>query len=243
MCGLRDPGHPRRPGARSGDRGRDDSHLPDLDLRAGGRRRQQGLRLRAGRQPHAYRSRGVPRLVGERRPRPRVLVGPRGDDVDHAPPRPRRPRRLRQRCLRRHVPHVLAGLRAEGLPVHLHDPRRALERPGGTRRRRETRLARDADEPAAQPRRHRGRRRRDTRRRRPARRRLDVRDAVPPEPARPRRGPRRPLDDEVPRRALRRRSGASPGRTTRRSPSGCGSCRSRSGRCPARSTRGSCSAA
>ena len=104
--------------------------------------------------------------LGERRARARVLVRPRRDDVDHAPARPRRPRRLRERRLRRYVPDVLAGLRAEGLPLHLRDPRRALGRPGGAPRRRAARLDRDADEPAAQPRRHRRRRGRDTRRRR-----------------------------------------------------------------------------
>ena len=44
-------------------RRRDDSDLPDLDVRAGGRRRTQGLRLRARRQPHADGARGMPRVT------------------------------------------------------------------------------------------------------------------------------------------------------------------------------------
>ena len=35
--------------------------------------------------------------------------------------RPGRPRRLRERRLRRHVPHVLPGLRAEGVSLHVRD--------------------------------------------------------------------------------------------------------------------------
>ena len=54
--------------------------------------------------------------------------------------------------------------------------------------------------------------------------------------ARPRRRHRPALDDEVPRRPLRRHRRLRRRRTTRRSPSGCGSCRSRSGPCPGRST-------
>ena len=100
--GVRDARHPCGAGARPGDRLGDDADLPDLDVRAGGGRRPQGLRLRARREPDAHRARGVPRLARERRPRACVLVGARRDDDDHAPPRPGRPRRLRQRRLRRH---------------------------------------------------------------------------------------------------------------------------------------------
>ena len=57
-----------------------------------------------------------------------------------------------------------------------------------------------------------------------------------------RRGHRRALDDEVPRRPLRRHRRLRRRRTTRRSPSGSHSSRSRSGRCRGRSTRGSCCA-
>ena len=64
------------------------------------------------------------------------------------------------------------------------------------------RLARVADEPAAEHRRHPRRRRGRARRRRDRRRRQHVREPVPAAAARPRRRRRRPLDDEVPRRAL-----------------------------------------
>ena len=86
------------------------------------------------------------------------------------------------------------------------------------------------------------RRRGRARGRRAARRRQHVRDAVPAAAARARRRRRRPLDDEVPRRPLRR------GRRLRGDerpdawPSACASCRSRSARCPGRSTAGSCCA-
>ena len=66
------------------------------------------------------------------------------------------------------------------------------------------RLGRDAVEPAAERRRHPPRRRGGARRRRDPRGRQHLRDAVPPAAARARRRRRRPLDDEVPRRPLRR---------------------------------------
>ena len=88
----------------------------------------------------------------------------------------------------------------------------------------------------------RARRRGRPRRRRDPRRRQHVRHAVPPAAARARCRPRRPLDDEVPRRALGRDRRVRRERTTTRSASGCASCRSRSARCRGRSTRGSCCA-
>ena len=100
----------------------DDADLPDLDVRAGGGRREQGLRLRARRQPDAHGARGVPRVARGAEYGHRVLVRPRRGDDDHAPRRPGRARRLRERRLRRHVPHVLAGLRAEGLRLHYVTP-------------------------------------------------------------------------------------------------------------------------
>ena len=110
-----DPGH----------RGGDPADLPDVDVRPGRRRRQQGLRLRADRKPDAGGARDLSRLARRRRPRARLLLRPGGDDDDHAPRQPGRPRRLRQRRLRRHVPHVLADLRAEGLRLHVRLRRRA----------------------------------------------------------------------------------------------------------------------
>ena len=76
------------------------------------------------------------------------------------------------------------------------------------------RLARDAVQPAAQDRRHRGDRRARARGRRARRRRQHVREPVPAAAARARRRHRRALDHEVRRRALglRRRRRAS--RTT-----------------------------
>ena len=68
----------------------------------------------------------------------------------------------------------------------------------------EARLARDADEPRAQHRRHRGRGGGRARGRRAGRRRQHLRDAVPPAAARARRRRRPALDDEVPRRTFGR---------------------------------------
>ena len=51
LDGVRDAGDPRRPGARSRHRSGDHADLPDLDVRAGAGRRQQGLRLLARREP------------------------------------------------------------------------------------------------------------------------------------------------------------------------------------------------
>ena len=154
---LRDARDPRGPGAGPGD-GRDhDADLPDLDLRAGGGRRPQGLRLRARREPDADRAAGVPRLARGSRARARVLVRARRRDDAHAPALAGRPRRRRQRRLRRHLPHVHAGLRAEGLPLHVPHAGRDLDRARrAPRRADEVRLARDADEPGAEHRRHRG---------------------------------------------------------------------------------------
>ena len=79
-------------------------------------------------------------------------------------------------------------------------------------------------------------------RRRVRRGRQHVRDAGLPAAAGARRGRRRALDDQVPRRALgrRRRRGrrARRGRARRR----CGSCRTRSAPCPGRWTASSCTA-
>ena len=67
------------------------------------------------------------------------------------------------------------------------------------------RLAGDADESTPERDRHPCRRGSGARRRRDGRRRQHVRDAVPAAAARARRGHRRALDDEVPRRPLGRR--------------------------------------
>ena len=147
----------------------------------------------------------MPRLARERRLRSCVLVRTRRGDDDHAPARSRGLRRLRERRLRRHVPHVLAGLRAEGLLVRVSLAGRAFECPRRAHRRgHAARLDRDADEPAAQHRRHRRRCRCRPCGRGDRRRRQHLRDAVSAAAARARRRHRRALDDEVPRWPLRR---------------------------------------
>ena len=162
--GLRDARDPRGPGARSGDRRGDDADLPDLDVRAGGGGRPQGLRLRPRREPDAHRARGVPGLARGRGLRPRVLVRARRDDDDHASRRSRRARRVRERRLRRHLPDVLAGVRAEGLPASptsrptrsRHEPRRAPRRAHarscGSRRRRTRCSTSSTSAPSPRPR-------------------------------------------------------------------------------------------
>ena len=125
------------------------------------------------------------------------------DDDDHAPRLAGRARRRRQRRLRRHLPDVLEGLRAEGLRVRVR--RRTTRSPSAIDER--TRLVwletptnpllNIVDIRAVAEAAHAGGRRR--------RRRQHLRDAVPAAAARARRRHRRPLDDEVPRRPLRRR--------------------------------------
>ena len=100
------------------------------------------------------------------------------------------------------------------------------------RRRHPACLGRDAVEPAAQRRRHPPRRRCGACRRCAARRRQHLRLAVPAAAARARRRRRRALDDEVPRRPLRRDRRLRRHERRRRSRSGSASCRSRSAPCP-----------
>ena len=202
---LRDARDPRGPGARPRD-GRDhDADLPDVDLRAGGGRRPQGLRLRPRREPDENRAAGVHRVARGSCAWPRVLLRPRRGDHPHAPALTGRSRGRRQRRVRRHLPHVHAGVRAEGVSVHVPHARRDLDRARrASRGADEVRLARDADEPGAQHRRHRRRVRSSTRGRRTRDRRQHLRDAVSPATARARRRRGAPLDDEVPRRPFRR---------------------------------------
>ena len=61
--------HPRRPGTRPVDRRDHHADLSDLDLRAGGARPPQGLRVRAHAEPDAERARGQPRGHRERQSR------------------------------------------------------------------------------------------------------------------------------------------------------------------------------
>ena len=73
-------------------------------------------------------------------------------------------------------------------------------------------------------------------------RRQHVRDAVLPAPARPRDRRRRPLDDEVPERPLRRDRRRGRDERPRAARAGSSSCRTRSGACRRRSTASSCCA-
>ena len=194
--------------------------------------------------PDAHSASGVRRFARGRRPRACVLVRTRRRDDADASPLARRPRRRRERRIRRHLPHVHADLRAEGVPLHLPPAGGDLDRPrGAPGRAHEVRLARDTDEPGAEHRRHRRRVGGGPRRRRARRRRQHIRDAVPPAAARARRGHRAPFDDEVPRRALGRHRRLHRDERRRASPSGSPSCRSPWARCRGRSTRGSSCAA
>ena len=120
--GLRDARHPRRARAGPDDRRRSGADLPDLHVHPGGGRAAQGLRLRAQRQPDAQGARGVPRVARERRPRLRVQLGDGGDDDGHAAPQPGRPDRGRERRLRRHLPALRQGARAQGLSSSTTSP-------------------------------------------------------------------------------------------------------------------------
>ena len=195
-------------------------------------------------EPDADGAAGVHRIARGRSARPCVLLGSRRGDDAHAPALAGRPRRRRERRLRRDLPHVHEGLRAEGLPLHVPDARGDLDRPrGAPRRAHEARLARDADEPGAEPRRHRRRRRR--RRTRSARSVVVDNTFATPYLQQP-----LALGADVVLHSTTKYLGGHSDvvgglrsrRTTTRSPSSSRSCRSRSARCPGRSTPGSCCA-
>src|SRR4029079_17367955 len=126
-------------------------------------------------------------------------------DDAHASCRPRPARRPHRGRLRRRLPHDVAGLRAEGVPVRLRPGRGVPEPARASRRKHAHRVDRVAVQSAAERRRHPGGRGRRARGRRTRRRRQHVRDPVPPAAALTRRRRRRPLGDEVPRRPQRRR--------------------------------------
>ena len=230
-------------GAGPGDGRGHDADLPDLDIRAGGGRRPQGLRLRAPGNPtrtaleeclasleSAAHGLAFSSGLGATTTLMHLVIpGERVVSVNDV-----------YGGVYRMFSQVYAP---KGYDFDVRLRRRGEHRPRRAPRREDAHgLGRDADEPAAEHRRH------------PRRRRGGPRGGaivvvdntfakpVPPAAARARRRRRRPLDDEVPRRALGHRSAASPPRTTRRSPSGCASSRSRSARCPGRSTAGSCCA-
>ena len=91
-----------------------------------------------------------------RRARHRVQLRARRDDDADAPRRPRPARRADRRRLRRRLPHDVAGLRAEGLPLHLRAGERVRRRasPRTSDEDVAARVGRDAVEPAAERRRH-----------------------------------------------------------------------------------------
>ena len=113
--------------------------------------------------------------------------------------------RLRRRRLRRHLPPVRARaqgaapgslqLRRPHRPTRLSTPRCARDEAG---------LGRDADQPAAEPRRPARDRRDLPRARHPLRRRQHLREPLRAAAARARLRHRRALDDQVPERPLRR---------------------------------------
>ena len=117
-----------------------------------------------------------------------------------------RPRGDPGRRVRRHAPALRQGARPLGSRAHDRAGQRPRRHPGRDRARsHQGRLDRDADQPAAQHRRHRGAGRGRARGRCAAGGRQHLRLAVPPAAAGPRRRRRRALDHEVLRRPLRRR--------------------------------------
>ena len=183
--------------------------LPDLDLRAGRRRRAaRRLRLQPQRQPDPHGARGVPRRA---RGRPCAASrSPAGSAAEDTLLRTRlragRPRRHSRRRLRRRRSGCSTrcssrwGLRYTAVDQTDLDAVRAAVRD-------ETALVwcETPTNPLLRDRRHRRAGRDRARGRRAARRRQHLRLALPPAAARARRRHRRALDDEVPRRAHRRR--------------------------------------
>ena len=209
--GLRHAGRPRRRRTGRADRGGLAADLPDLDLRPG-RRRQPArrLRVRALAEPDPRTPRAGDRGARGRRARDRLRVGVGGDRGHRRARRAGRRDRRRRRRLRRDLPLSRARPPRQGRRRALRRPRgRAGRALGGAHRADAAGLVRDAVEPAAQGRRHRGDRgdrRAPGGRGRPtaARRgRQHVRVAGPPAAADDGRGHRLPLGDEVPGRSLR----------------------------------------
>ena len=175
---------------------------------------------RAG-QPDARRAREVLRRARRGKARRRVRQRLRGDDGDPPHAEERRPRPRRRRRLRRHLPHLRQGdeaVRRRGdVPRHERPGEGPRGRPAQRRgscgwRRRRTRCSRSSTS------------RRSPRWREKAGAWLAVDNtfATPmlQRPARARRGHRRPLDDEVHERPLRRRRrrGRDERRCARRAP-------------------------
>ena len=206
---VRDACDPRRLRARRDDRGGQPAHLRQQHLQAGRRRRPaRRLRVQPLRQPDAYGAGGRARGGRGRREGVRLRLRPRRRGHHHpgADP-PRRPRRHPRRRLRRHASASSTRSPRSGAldhspaPVADTDAVAAAIEPGPH----QAGLGRDAHQPDAHHRRHRGAGHRRPRRRRPARRRQHLRLALPPAAAHARRRRGGALDDQVRRRAQRRR--------------------------------------
>ena len=176
------------------------------DVRPGRRRRPPGLRVLALGQPDAARAGGVRRLARAGPPRPGVRQRARRRGQRPAPRAVRAGGSLLGNDAYGGTFRLIAkvwgphGMTVDGgRPHRPRRPRRQLAGGHGDG------VAGDADQPAADVHRHRGRRRRRPRQRRPRRRRQHVRHAVPAAADHARRRRRRALGDEVPRRAQRRR--------------------------------------
>ena len=114
--------HPRGKRARPGDRRGRRPDLPDLHVRPGGARQEQGLRIRAHAEPDALGAREEPRGARGRRRRPGLRLGHGGDHRDLDARQEGRPRRLLEHDLRRDLPllHEDPGQLRRGLLVRRH---------------------------------------------------------------------------------------------------------------------------
>ena len=240
---VRDARDPRRLRARPDDRGGDPADLRDLDLQAGRRRRApRRLRVQPLGEPHPHRPRGRHRGARGRRARVRVRVRPRRRGHGH-PLALQRPATTWSSRTTRTAARSGCSTRSRTVWGARAQPR------AGVRRRRRARrdparqdqdgVGRDAHQPAAQHRRHRGPGRRRARGRRAARRRQHVRVAVPPAAADPRRRRGRCTPPPSTAAATPTSWVARSSSATSSSPSGSPSTRTRWARWPDRSTRSS----
>ena len=110
--------HSRRPGTRSRDRRHHHADLSDLDLRAGGPRPAQGLRVRPHAESDAHGARAQRRRHRSGHRGVRVCLGHGGHRRPPDAARVRRSRRGQRQHLRRHVPPVRA--RAPQVRPRLH---------------------------------------------------------------------------------------------------------------------------
>ena len=201
---LRHPRRPCRSAAGSGHRRSRHADLALDDVRPGRRRRPQGVRVLALRQPDPRRTRDVHRVARVGAPRSRLRQRPRRRGQRAAAGPAGWAGRARQRRLRRHVPAHRPCLGTAGHAVDGDRPHRRRRPRSRLAGRHGDALAGDADEPIAHVRRHRGRRVCRPRARGTGGRRQHVRHALPAAADHPRRRHRRALGHEVPRRPQRR---------------------------------------